>query len=173
MNMRAALYSTVLLSLSACTFESQGSDMKSEFHPPLTYAQWESESVTTRGGEPACVISSGYNGVSVYARKKPGGILGISIESNRAMQPGTEFKINVGDHSYRTSQAFFPVGDSVEIVQDFSANEKAYLEWSELHPGGKGRLRNTNILKLEGFNAQFEQCKKRLLGEGSRPQEKK
>jgi len=173
MKKRLAIAPIVLLSLSACTVESQGADMKSEFHPPLTYAQWESESVTTRDGEPACAITSGYNGVSVYARKKPGGILGISVESNRALPPGSEFKINVGEHTYRTSQAFFPAGDSVELVQDFSVNEKAYLEWSELHVGGKGRQRYTNILKLEGFNAQFEQCKKRLLGEGKRPQEKK
>lgn len=151
-----------MLALSACTTYQQGTELKSELYLPLTYPQWESENMTTSEGDPVCAVFSGHNGITVLLRKKLDGGLGVSVKNNRILSPGGDFSINVNGNHYRTSNEFFLADESVQIAQDLSEGDKAYLEWSEARPH-HGFLRSTMILKLEGFSSIFEQCKRILL----------
>lgn len=144
--------------LSACTIEQKNGELQSELHPPLTYAQWRTESYKTTDGQPVCAVSSGYNGLSVLLHRK-GDAAGVSVKSNRTLVPGAFLSVNVNGHRYQTRQEFFSGEESPQLATDLAAGGKAYLEWSEPHPH-HGRRRFTNILKLDDFAPQFEQCEK-------------
>lgn len=154
------------LCVSGCTIESHGAELKKELHPPLTYAQWEQKKSTTNSGEAICVVTSGHNGISVVTRRKPSGVLGILVKSNRELLPGSTFSISVGGKNFKTSEEYFPAGRSVEIMQTLSEEGgKAYLEWSEVHSDkNHSRVRSSNIVKLEGFTSKFNECKRSFLG---------
>lgn len=147
------------IALTACTVESQGTELKTEFHPPLTYAEWKKESFTTQDGQPACAVTSGHNGISVFSHHVGGGRIGVLVKSNRPLPPGNALKVNVNGNHYETSQEFFPAGTSLEITQDLTKADKAYLEWTGPHSGGNNRIRSSNILRMEGFAELFEQCR--------------
>lgn len=157
-----------LILLSACTIEQKDGKLQNEFHPPLTYATWTTEQYKTESGQPVCVVTSGYNGLSVLLRRMKDGALGISAKGERNLTPGMDFSVNVGGNHYRTTQEYFLTGESVKLAEDLKADGKAYLEWSEPHPHHPGRLRSSNIVKLEGFAPEFEQCKRTLLGKTRR-----
>lgn len=165
MNLRLSVFPLMLVTLGACTIESQGADMKTEFHPPLTYAEWKKENFTTQDGEPACAATSGYNGISVFSHHVGGGRIGVSVKSNRPLSPGNALKVNVNGNHYETSQDFFPAGTSLEITQDLAKADTAYLEWTGPHSGGNNRIRASNILRMEGFAELFEQCRQSLLSQ--------
>lgn len=148
--------------LSACTIERQGTELQSEFHPPLTYAQWKTEQYKTQSGQPVCVVTSGYNGLSVLLRRKEDNTLGISAKGERKLTPGMDFSVNVNGNHYRTSQEYFSASEAVRLADDLSTDGKAYFEWSEPHGDNHGRLRSSNIVKLDGFKQQFEQCRQAL-----------
>lgn len=157
-----------LIFLSACTIEQKDGELQNEFHPPLTYATWTTEQYKTEAGEPVCAVTSGYNGLSVLLRRMKDGALGISAKGERNLTPGMDFSVNVGGNHYRTSQEYFSASESVKLAEDLNAGGKAYLEWSEPHPHHPGRLRSSNILKLEDFAPAFEQCKRSLLNKAKR-----
>jgi hypothetical protein len=148
--------------LSACTIEQKNGELQSEFHPPLAYGQWQTESYKTQDGQPVCVVSSGYNGIGVLMRSR-GDDVGVSVKSNRRLLSGTAFSVNVNGHHYETMQEFFGSKESPRLAEDLAAGGKAYLEWSELRSGHNGRLRSANIVKLDNFAPQFEQCRRSLL----------
>lgn len=151
-------------SLTACTIEQQGGELQSEFHPPLTYAQWKTEQYKTQSGQPVCAVTSGYNGLSVLLRRKEDNTLGISAKGERKLTPGMDFSVNVNGNHYRTSQEYFSGSQSVRLAEDLiSTDGKVYLEWSEPHGDKQGRLRSSNIVKLNDFKEKFEQCRHALL----------
>ena len=147
--------------LSACTIEQQGTELQSEFRPPLTYPQWKTEEYKTQAGQPVCIVTSGSLSVESYRMKN--GTLSVSVKGERKLTPGMDFKVNVNGNHYRTSQEYFSASESAALAKDLSAGGKAYLEWSEPHGHHHSRLRTNNIVKLDGFKAQFEQCRKSLL----------
>lgn len=157
----------MLCATGACTLESQQDVLKSELHPPLTYAQWQSETYTAQSGKAVCAVSSGYGGVTVLTHGE-NGAAGVVVKSNRKLSPGVRLSINVNGHHYETSQEFFPADESAQLADDFG-KDKAYLEWSEPDPDDNGRLRYTSIVKPEGFNTLFQQCR----GSAAKPRHKR
>lgn len=154
--------------LSACTIEQQGTELQSEFHPPLTYSTWKTEQYKTEFGQPVCVVTSGHNGLSVKLYRMEDGTLGVEVKGERKMTPGMDFSVNVNGNHYRPIQEYFSASDSVKLAEDLCAGDKAYLEWSEPHGDHHSRWRSSNILKLEDFRPQFKQCWKSLLSQSSR-----
>ncbi len=152
----------VMAAVSGCTFQQQEGEIKSEFHPPLTYAAWNTEQYTSTTGKPVCVVSSGHRGLSVMQHRMPDGTISVSAKGERKLTPGMEFNVNVNGNHYRTSQEYFSSSESLKLAEDLSTEGKAYLEWSEPHGSHHNRLRTSNIVKLEGFRQQFEQCKAAL-----------
>jgi hypothetical protein len=148
--------------LSACTIEQQGTELQSEFHPPLTYPQWKTEQYKTQSGQPVCVVTSGYNGLTVALRRKEDNTLGVSVKGERKLTPGMDFSVNVNGNHYRTSQEYFSASESARLADDLSAGGKAYFEWSQPHGRHHGVLRNSTIVKLEDFKPQFDACKRQL-----------
>lgn len=157
----------ILCATSACTLESQQDVLKNELQPPLTYAQWQSETYTAQSGKAVCAVSSGYGGVTVLTHNDDGAA-GVVVKSNRKLPPGVRLSINVNGHHYETSQEFFSADQSAQLAEDFS-KDKAYLEWSEPDPDGNGLLRYTSIVKPEGFDALFQQCR----GSAAKPRHKR
>lgn len=157
-------------SLSACTIEQKGTEMQSEFHPPLAYPAWKTEQYKTEAGQSVCVVTSG--SLSVMQRRMEDGTLGVSAKGERKLTPGMDFKVNVNGNHYRTSQEYFPASESATLAQDLSTDGKAYLEWSQPHGRHHGMLRTSTIVKLEDFKPQFEQCQKSLLSQ-SLPRKRK
>lgn len=155
------LLSAAAFALGACTIEQQGTELKQEFNPPLTYASWKTESYKTQSGTPVCVVTSGNNGLSIL-QSRSGKDIQVAARGDRKLSPGMDFKVNVGGNHYRTSQEYFTDSEAARMAADLSAGGKAYLEWSEPHPDMHGRLRSNNILKLEGFKAQFDACTRQL-----------
>jgi hypothetical protein len=151
----------VATALSACTIEQQGTELKQEFNPPLTYASWKTESFKTQSGKTVCMVTSGYNGLSIL-QIRDGKSTTISARGERKLSPGMDFKVNVNGNHYSTPQEYFADSDAARMAADLSTDGKVYLEWSEPHPDMHGRLRHTNIVKLEGFKAQFDACKRQL-----------
>lgn len=149
--------------LSACTIQQQGTELKQEFNPPLTYASWKTESFKTESGKAVCMVTSGYSGLSIL-QVRDGKEIKVSARGDRKLTPGMDFKVNVGGNHYRTSQEYFADSEAARLAADLGTDGKAYLEWSEPHPDMHGRLRSTNILKLEGFKEQFDSCKRQLRG---------
>ncbi len=167
MNMKIFLGAGLLaMALSGCTIEQQGTEWKSEFRPPLTYAAWKIEQYKTEAGQTVCVVTSG--SLSVMLRRIEDGTLGVSARGERKMTPGMDFKVNVNGNHYRTSQEYFSASESLKLADDLNAGDKAYLEWSEPHGHHHGRQRTSTIVKLEDFKPQFEQCKRSLLGKAKR-----
>ena len=154
--------------LAACTVEQRGGKLESEFHPPLTYPQWTTEHATLKNGAPVCVISSGYNALSVLVRRD-GADAAVSVKSNRLLPPGTFLTVNVNGHRYETREEFFSDRESSQIADDLTAGGKAYAEWSEPHPSGNGLLRYATILKTEDFASQFAQCKEEITSVAKAP----
>ena len=146
--------------LSACTIEQQGTELKQEFNPPFTYASWKTESFKTQSGKAVCVVTSGYNGLSIL-QVRDGKSINISARGERKLSPGMDFKVNVSGNHYNTSQEYFADSDAQRMAVDLSGDGKAYFEWSEPHPH-HGRKRTGTIVKLEGFKAQFDACKRKL-----------
>lgn len=147
--------------LSACTIQQQGTELKQELNLPLTYASWKTESFKTESGKSVCMVTSGYNGLSIL-QVRDGKKIVVSARGERKLTPGMDFKVNAGDNHYRTSQEYFADSEAVRMAADLSAGGKAYLEWSEPHPDNHGRQRYSNIVKLEGFKEQFDACKRQL-----------
>lgn len=149
--------------LSACTIELQDGELQQELHPPLTYKAWNTERYKTLGGQPICAVTSGYSGLSVLLHRKEDDTIGVSVKGERKMTPGMAFSVNVNGNHYRTGQEYFSARQSVRIADDLSTDGKAYLEWSEPHGDNQGRLRSSNIVKLNDFKEKFEQCRHALL----------
>lgn len=162
--MKLPMLSLMALCVSGCTIKSQGAELKKELHPPISYGQWEQEKYTAQNGESICAVTSGHNGISVVTRRKSTGVLGILVKSNREILPGSKFTISVGSKNFKSSEEYFPSGRSVEIMQALSEGDKAYLEWSEVHSDHHGRIRSSNIVKLEGLTSQLNQCNLSFLG---------
>jgi len=75
-----------------------------------------------------------------------------------------DFSVNVNGNHYRTSQEYFSTSQSVRLAEDLiSTDGKVYLEWSEPHGDNQGRLRSSNIVKVNDFKEKFEQCRYALL----------
>ena len=164
--MKIPMLIVMALCISAITLESHGAEVKKELQLPLDSTQWEQEKYTLQSGEAICAVTSGHNGISVVTRRKPRGVLGILVKSNRELLPGGMFSISVGGKIFKTSEEYFPAGRSVEIMQALSEEGgKAYLEWSEVHSDkNHSRVRSSNIVKLEGFTSKFNECKRSFLG---------
>lgn len=158
---RVLILSAAALTLGACTIQQQGTELKQELNLPLTYASWKTESFKTQTGKAVCMVTSGYNGLSIL-QMRDGKNVTISARGERTLAPGMDFAVNVGDNHYRTSQEYFSDSEAARMASDLSAGGKAYLEWSEPHPDGKGRLRPSNIVRLDGFKEQFDACKRQL-----------
>lgn len=154
--MRKAVGALCLL-LGACTIEDRGGGLEADFHPPLVYAQWETESYTDEQGRPVCAVTSGYQGLTVLLRRKGEGA-SVSVKGTRRMMPGTDFSVSVNGRHYRTSDPFFHADDAARMAEDLAAGGKAYLEWSEPRGDDASRVRYTNILLPEGFRPRYEQC---------------
>ena len=163
----------IMLALGGCTFQQQEGEPRSEFHPPLTYATWKTEQYKTEAGSKVCAVTSGHNGLSILSHKAPNGSITVSAKSERKLTPGMNLRVNVNGNHYRTSEEYFSDSESLKIANDLSAGDKAYLEWSEPHGHHHSMLRTSNILKLEGFKPQFEQCQKSLLSQELLKQKKK
>lgn len=129
--------------------------MQPELHLPLVYAKWKMQQ-----NEPGqCTATTGHKGVTATVRKDNGSLV-PQISGNWPMQPGMEFIINVSGHTYRSSSGKFAPAESETIIQDFRQADKAYLEWSSA-----GYMRNNkrdNIIKLDGFSAAYDACRKSL-----------
>lgn len=156
--MRLVIISATLLALAACTVENRGGELKQEFHPPFTYAGWKAERRTNNAGEPVCAISSGRGGVTVYVSNGKRGRV-VAVGSNRALTPGGVLRLNVNGQHFETTQEFFTAADAPRIAQAFGAGDKAYLEWTEKLGAHPSFQRHTSIVKLQGFQQQFENCK--------------
>jgi hypothetical protein len=148
--------------VSACTIQQQGTELKQEFNPPLTYASWKIERYETQSGRQVCEVTSGYNGLTI-AQSRDGKHTPVAARGERKMTPGMEFSVNVAGNHYRTSQEYFSFSEAPRLAEDLSMGGKAYLEWSEPHGDNHGRLRSSNIVKLDDFKARFEECRKSLL----------
>lgn len=155
--MRALNISLILLVLvSSCTIEQQGADTNAEFHMPFSYSNWEVKHMGDGGGNEACIVTSGHNGYSFIVRYTPQGKI-VSVQSERFMPKGTWNSITVNGHRYETSERYFSARDALALAEDFSQGGKAYAEWSELR-GFNGRVRYSNVYKLDGFKQKFQQC---------------
>jgi hypothetical protein len=157
MQARFLISAGLALLLAACTIEQRGTEIESEFHPPFTYQTWASDRLASANGHAACTVSSGYNGLTFVVRKTATGSV-VSVQSNRYMRPGTWITVNVNGHRYETSQPYFSAQDAPLLAKDFSAGDKAYVEWSELR-ATNGRTRHSAIYKLNGFKQKFEACR--------------
>lgn len=144
----------VLLALlaTACTFSPSDTGQKAEFHPPIVYANWR----VGHDAAGACALSSGYNGLIVVLRNGA-----VSVQSNRDMAPGASLDLNVAGQRFQTDDAAFSPKDSAEIVALFKQGGKAYLEWSEMNSSlNQARNHVNNVLKLDDFAKQWQQCTK-------------
>jgi hypothetical protein len=159
---RTFILAATAVTLNACTIEQQNGELRQEYNPPLAYATWKTETYKTQSGKPVCVVTSGYNGLSVQ-QKRDGKNIALLAGTERKMTPGTEFKVNVGGNHYRTVQGDFSAAESQRLAEDLSGEGKAYLEFTEPHGDDHNRLRSSNILKLDGFKAQFDACRATLL----------
>jgi hypothetical protein len=161
--MKSSIYTCIVsLALAACTIEQQGGELETEFHPPLTYAAWETQQLTGEQGQPVCAVTSGHNGLAVYVRRMQGDV-SVSVKGNRKLPPSAFLTVNINGKRYQTSQEFFAAADALELAQDLAAGGKAYLEWSEIHPFGHGRrLHIVNVLKMEGFTSRFKECQRQM-----------
>lgn len=144
------------MTLASCTVEKHGAELKSEFHEPFTSPSWKQEQLGNAAGEHICTVSSGHGGLTFVVRKRPGATV-VSVQSNRYHRSGTSIIVTVNGHRYETGQPYFSAQDAVAMAEDFSAGEKAYVEWSELK-AYNGRARYTTIIPLAGFKQKFEQC---------------
>lgn len=148
-----------LLLVSACAVTPQGGTTNAEFHMPLTYEPWKTQYYTMQSGTKACTISSGYNGLSVKLSERGGKV----VESNRIIAPGSSLTVSVDGRNFVTSDAFFPQATVDAIIAALTKGGKAYLEWSESsRTGGGASIHVQNVVALEGFSSQLQQCRTAL-----------
>lgn len=159
--MKRLLILAAAATLGACTIEQENGELRQEFNPPLTYAAWKTENYKTQSGKPVCVVTSGHSGLSIL-QIRDGKQIDLSARGERKLSPGVEFSVNVNGNHYRTSQEYFLDSEAARLANDLSMGDKAYLEWSEPHPDNHGRLRSSNIVKLDDFKARFEECRDAL-----------
>jgi len=147
---------------SACTLTAQDKGVNAEFHPPFVSQSWHVEHYRSQNGAKACAISSGYNGLTVTLSHPRGGEA-VSVQSNRRMEPGATLTVNVDAGRFETGDAFFSPKSAQALVEDFAAGGQAYLEWSEFSGfPGRERAHVQNIVKLDDFGAQLQECRDSL-----------
>lgn len=140
----------LLAALSACAAEMQDGAMKQELYLPLVYADW-----TVQKDAGHCIATTGHKGLSVIAGSKG---TAPRVKGNWPMQPGMEFLLNVGGHTYRSSSGEFSPAESEAIIGDLRTSDKAYLEWT--NSNHVQHEKRDNIIKLDGFAATYDACRK-------------
>ena len=156
----STLFPVTLLALmaAACTVEPSGDGVNAQLHEPFTPSKWNVNSKATANGENACTVSSGYGGITFVVRHTANGNV-VSVQSNRFMPMGTTLTVTLNGHRYETSDPYFSSKDAVAMVEDFSAGDKAFADWSELK-AYNGRTHYTAEYILAGFRQKIDQCQK-------------
>jgi hypothetical protein len=152
----------LLIMVSACTIEPQGSKQNIEFHPPLVYSNWKTQNFIDSDGQPSCTISSGYNGIAVTMHRTQNNNINVAVKSEQKLTPGVFLTVNVGGHTYRT-YGIFTGSLAEQLVDDLYKSDKAYLERSELTTMSRRRRSWTNIVKLKEFKPQLDTCRQSIL----------
>jgi hypothetical protein len=145
-----------MLAATGCTVEPDNGNVKAEFHEPFSSEKWVAEPRATANGQSACTVSSGYGGLTFVVRHTENGGI-VSVQSNRFMPMGTELVVTVNGHRYATTNPYFSAKDAMAMVEDFSAGDEAFADWSE-PKAYNGRVHYTAVYKLGGFKQKFAKC---------------
>lgn len=160
-NYTAAAAMLALLA-SACTIEPDKEGLRSEFHPPLTYHNWQQRQYTLPSGHEVCAVTTGYDGLTVYLVKHDGNI-DTAVSGNVTLRPGASLTVLAGGDRYTSYDEFFRPETAKQIVASLEKGGKAYIEWeTNSRTYGGANMRAQNVIKLDGFTHQLQQCRNAL-----------
>ncbi|HEU5048468.1 MAG TPA: hypothetical protein VFT64_11575 [Rickettsiales bacterium] len=162
MKIRYTAIAMLTLLTSACTIEPDKQGLRSEFHPPFTYHNWQQKQYTLPSGHEVCAVTSGYSGLTVYLVKRDGTI-DTAVSGNVTLRPGAAMTVTVDGDRYSSYDEFFPPETAKQIVASLEKGTKAYIEWETYsRTNGGANLRGQNVIKLGGFTQQLQQCRDAL-----------
>lgn len=162
MKIRYASAALLALLATGCTIAPDKEGLRSEFHPPFTYHSWQQRQYTLPSGHEVCAVTSGYSGLTVYLVKRDG-IIDTAVSGDVTLRPGAAMTVTVNGDRYSSYDEFFPPETAKQIVASLEKGGKAYIEWETYsRTNGGANLRGQNVIKLDGFARELQQCRDAL-----------